>query len=174
MVCLLGNLNEHAEASPLSLMYGLFKTIFSVSLLYWFNELHLLGYLNEHAEASLGQWWTPFKDHFLSKPSMLTWWALSLGRSEWTCGDFLPVTDKQLFQDHLLSKTIESKCRPGPWMARVESSRVSLINSLFQTIFCVTLSAQRLCLQGDKNSECAQQNLHQHQWWAAFWRPSFK
>ena len=77
--------NEHAEASPVSLTYGLFNTIIPVTLSYQLSELSLPEDLKKYAEASQMLLTNDLlKTMFQVKLS--TGWALSpMKRGQWIC-----------------------------------------------------------------------------------------
>ena len=116
------------------------------------------------------------QDHLLSKPKALTWWALSSrSHKQWMCKDLPSMTDLKLclpvrheqmcrsfyvrdecpLQYHLLRKlTIliwRALSPQRPDNEHTEASPVSQTNSLFKSIFWVTLLHQldRLSVLGD-------------------------
>ena len=113
----MGDLSEHAEDSPASLMKSPFKTIFHQKLLYQLDEHSLPGGLdNECAQQSSRV--SPMNDFFKTTSEVIP------SAHRLCCqGDlnskyaqvFPKVTDEQPFQEHLPSKTALFTSRSDSW-----------------------------------------------------------
>ena len=95
----------------------------------------------------------PWQNHLLSKPIILTQWALSVGRPEWICRGF-PVSMLNAFYKTIFWVSLLywlDELSPGSAAQTSRGFPFSVMNVLYETIFWVTLSYQcnKLYLSGD-------------------------
>ena len=180
MFCVLAGLNNECAVSlPVSLMNGLFKTIFHIHL-----RFCLPGDLkNKYAEfLCKSLWWITS-----SRPSSKQNYNINLmkcvSQETWTMKVqttvLSSVSDKKPFQVHLPSQTplTQNSVSQVTWKMNMLSCHQCLLtNSLFMTIFWVKLLywPDELYLSGDLNNEGADHSLYQCHWQTAFSRPSFR
>ena len=140
------------EASQRSLMNGLFKTIFPLKLSYQLKTLSPGRMAWTSSPRTLDQLMCKAKACTVSTMNSLFKTIFPLNVLYW-------------FQ-------VSSPGRSAQQMYIAEASPVSPTNGLFKTFFQVKLSAQRLCLWGDLNNECAEESLPQCHQRTVFSRPS--